>query len=755
MAGSDEAGIGWIRLRMANHPLLIAALLAVICVVLSDFLAWVGLLAGLLAGVLAGRYCGWRAGCCWGMSGLLAAGMFVHRETQWEKAQRCMLEIPGGELRARITEDARGSERFWLAPARIIEGPGSGHKVWWEGRGPVPVSGCVVQARGNFLPLPAPRNPGEFDRAAWLRRQGIAAVFHAARFDHELEIPSAAAKGAAIRHGFRERVTAGLEDDSQQARIIRAMVIGEPPPDSHALVSAFRLSGTLHVFSVSGLHVGMVGGIGWLLLGWAGVPRRLAVVVLLPLMFGYAWITGHGAPAVRAAWMAAVFLGAFVFRRKPDLLNALGAVLLATTLWDGRLLFQPGVQLSYGVVAAIAIGASWAGRRLKWMTTVEPHLPGSMRNRWQERWLRFRKHVAGSIAVSLAAGAGSTPLTGIHFGIVTPVSVLANLPLVPMVFCVLAMALVSTGISFVVPPVSHGINKLNGVLANGCAAVAGGFASLPGGHFTIRRQKEPALVVFDLNYGAGAACLGDGAGHGVLLDCGDKRGFKHQVAPSLRWMGIEPDAVVISHPDGGHLGGAKQVWEAFPIRQALMPVKLSRSPTYRSWLEDGPRAGIRLLDTEMGMRFPLVDGAVLEVLHSPDPLAVNSLADERMMVSRVEWRGWKFLFTGDAGVGTEGRMLRSGRDLTADVIVAGNHRSDLSLGDDFLTAVSPRVIIASNPSHPIEDRRNPETIAYWRSRGIRVVDQAESGGVTLRVDEEGKLHIEGFLGSPRWRIGRE
>ena len=86
------------------------------------------------------------------------------------------------------------------------------------------------------------------------------------------------------------------------------------------------------------------------------------MLVLLPLIFGYSWITGNSPPAVRSAWMAAVFLGAFVFRRRPDLLNALGAVLLAAMLWDGRLLFQPGVQLSYGVVAAIAVGTAWAAK---------------------------------------------------------------------------------------------------------------------------------------------------------------------------------------------------------------------------------------------------------------------------------------------------------------------------------------------------------------------------------------------------------
>ena len=44
----------------------------------------------------------------------------------------------------------------------------------------------------------------------------------------------------------------------------------------------------------------VVGSIGWLLLRLAGMPRRWAVVVLLPLIFGYSWLTGHSPPAERS-----------------------------------------------------------------------------------------------------------------------------------------------------------------------------------------------------------------------------------------------------------------------------------------------------------------------------------------------------------------------------------------------------------------------------------------------------------------------
>jgi len=695
--------------------------------------------------------CGARQGLAWLLCGWLAAGVFAWREDAREAAERGLLEAPDSRVRARILKDARGSGSFWVAPAMLLDGGQRGAKVWWEGSGTVPVTGSVVRGRGNFGPLPEPRNPGEFDRAAWLRRQGVAAVFHADGRDAETRTGWRAALGARIRHGFREAVTAGLAEDSQEAAVIRAVVIGEVAPDADSLIAAFRNSGTLHVFSVSGLHVAMVGSIGWLLLGRAGVPRRWAVVALLPLIFGYSWITGNSAPALRSAWMAAVFLGAFVFRRRPDLLNALGAVLLAALLWDGRMLFQPGVQLSYGVVAAIAVGTAWAEKCFAWMAAPELHLPAALMSRWQVFWLGLRRKTAQSLAVSLAAGVGSAPLTAFHFGLVTPVSVLAGLVLVPLVFILLCAALLAAALFPVLPPLARGVNFLNGHVANASVAAAEAFSAIPGGHLQLRREVRPMLLVYDLEHGEGVACFSAGADGAVLIDCGGPRGFEYQVAPSLRQLGIEPDSVVLSHPDGGHLGGGAEVWRALPIRQALLPVKLSRSPSFRSWVTDAPKSGIQTRMMTAGADIPFPDGASLEILHAPDPMAVNALADDRVAVMRLHWRGWRLLLTSDAGMGTELKLLDAGKDVSADVIIAGRHRTDLTLCDRFLDAVQPRAIIASNPPFPAGEKLAPATVDYWKSRGIRVIDQGAAGGVTLRVEESGKLRIEGFLSpSPMW-----
>jgi len=706
--------------------------------------AW-GISAGTGLAALGYFAAGVRSACAWLFCGWLAVAVFTARDASREAAEKTLLAAPDGWVQARLLKDARGSGRFWSAPAELQTPGKTGMKVMWEGRGEAPVAGAVVSAQGNFGPLPEPRNPGEFDRAAWLRRQGVAAVFHMGWQEGKTVTGWWASLGATLRHSFRNAVTAGLDDESEEASVIRAVVIGELPPDADALIGAFRDSGTLHVFSVSGLHVAMVGAIGWLVLGWAGVPRRWAVVALLPLVFGYAWITGLSAPAVRSAWMAAVFLGAFVFRRRPDLLNALGAVLLAAMLWDGRLLFQPGVQLSYGVVAVIAVGTSWASKCFAWMAVPEIYLPTHLLTRWQKFWLKQRRWLAQSLSVSLVAGLGSAPLTAFHFGLVTPVSMIASLVLVPLVFVLLSAALLGAALLPVAAPLSHGVNRLNGVVAKLSVLAAEGFSAIPGGNIRVRRESRPTLLVYDLERGEGAACFSGGAEGAVLIDCGGQRGFKYSVLPSLRKLGIEPDAVVLSHPDGGHLGGASLVWRALPIRQALMPVELSRSPSFRAWMEEGPKAGIRLLPAAATASLAFPDGATWEILHAPDPLAVNALADERVAVFRLHWRGWKLLFTSDAGMGTELKLLDSGKDIFADVIIAGRHRTDLSLSDGFLDAVNPAAIIASNSPFPIEEKRDPETLNYWKSRGIRVIDQASSGGVTMRLDDAGNLCIEGFL----------
>ena len=689
----------------------------------------------------------------WGLISLLlttlALAIGEWRQARDDADRTALSTSAGGWAEGVAQADAVGSVDFWQAPVRLH---GRGPKVWWQGCGEMPVEGSRVRGTGSYGLAQEPRNLGEFNRREWMKQQGLVAIFRQ-DFHGQAEVETGAISRAmsGARAGMRQAITRGLDENSTAAKVIRAVVLGEKPRQDEGLLEDFRHSGSMHVFSVSGLHVGMVAVLVWTIAACSGVSRRWLALPVIVLIFGYAWLTGANAPAVRAAWMAAVFLGAFCFRRRPDLANALGAVLLVLLLWDVRYLLQPSVQLSYGVVTTIAFGLPWTTRWFSRLAAAPMLVPVAEVKGLGLWWWRLRQWMASTFAVSCAASIGAAPLTLWHFGLVTPISVIAALLMLPLVFGVMALAMVSVLLS-PIGELNGGINRLNGWLAGGCAKVAEVMAEVPGGHLHAGHEAGPVLWVCDLSHGDAAALwVPEKHAAGILIDCGGRNSFAYPLQASLNRLGLAPDSVILTHPDGGHVGGGHPVWRKFPIRQVILPVERARSPSYRNWLEQAPKDGVRLLQARQLSGLPLSERTRIEWLHLPDSQSQDLAADHRVLVMRLHWRELKILWLSDAGSAIEQAMLDSGRNLQADVIVAGCHDSDLSLGDDFVAAVQPRVIVMDDTDHPESLGPGSRQIQHWRDAGIMVIRQSEEGAVSLRPENNAWV-IRGFLSGNVRRI---
>ena len=736
-----------LRRTVERHPLLWVALAAAAAVLAADGYRLAGalcgslilavliasgvrriILAGLIFAVLGGGLHGWR------IARQDAALAGIERE-----------KVRSAAVAVRVISEPRATTRGWTALAEVLEGGPPG-KVWVRGPGATPLRWERLAMQGRFQPLPLQRNPGTFDVAAWLYRQGAYGSFDAQVPARSLAAPPPfRLLEERARANFRNTVTAGLDPAGRQAAVIRAMVLGDNPRDDQELIDVYRASGTLHAFSVSGMHVAMVGLIGWFVLSLIGVPRRFAVILILAGMLAYAWVTGMKPPAVRSVIMAAALLGAFLVRRRPDLLNALGFALLAAVITEGHLIFQAGVQLSFGVVWAIGIGTAVAAPAFAWIERREPYLPRQLYGRAREIWLRSREKGAAALAASTAASIGSVPLTLWHFNFLAPISILAS-PIIGLpILALMALALLAVVFS-PLPAASQAINRVNGHVADGCTATAAFFAKVPGGNYTLPRDRpgEDFLIVYDAGYGGGASLLHD-RGVTVLIDSGSRAAFRGVLAPSMRSLAVEPDSIALSHPDSGHIGGALEILGTIPVRQLLIPVTKARSPVFRDLLKAAEDRHIPAALGVTGAHYPVAEGSWLEVLHEPSPGDVNTPADERVMILRLHWRGWRILFLSDAGWTTERALMDSGIDLASDLIVAGRSREDSSMGDDFLAAVKPRAIIASHTDFPVEERIPARWAEHCEKSGIRLFHQGRTGAVTLALTKDGSLQIRGFL----------
>lgn len=699
--------------------------------------------------------------CGWLIRWQMAIGIFVLAAAILVNAHfRATLQLDGEawlasqapqRVEARLLEDAKGTKGAkagkgamsrWYAIAKIQRLGKPSIKVQWLGAGTPPPAGTELLSYGVFEAFEPERNPGLPNRMEMMRAEGIVGTFRASEMREQRWISPISHIKAKFKASFHQSIIAGLDPDSTAAKVILAVVIGEKSPDSLGLIRAFFESGTLHVFSVSGLHVTMVGGMFWGLLSILRCPRRWAIPIIILSMFGYVWLTGSAPAALRAAWMSAVFLGAFMLRRRPDLLNTLGSVLLFAMLWNPGIIRFPGVQLSYGVVAAIGLGTALARRCFEWIAEKEELLPKSELSWLQKNWLKFRESLANSFAVSLAASVGSSPLSVFHFGVITPVSIFATVFLVFQVFILLVIALTSALVYPAWPGGSEFLNRNNAIVADVCAWTAGTFAKIPGAWTSVNSPSQDTLIIYDLGYGADAACFASTQGNAVMIDTGGKFSLQGTIGMSLNQLGMRPDSVILTHADSGHIAPPQLLQEMFPIRQVVTGMPLAKNSVVADW--ETPETNIHLIKPHRGSIMELGNGARAEVLLSPHDQTVGTVADDRCLVFMMHWNGWKLLWLGDAGRLSEQALLESGIDLKADLIVAGLHQSDFSLTKDFVDAVAPQTIIVPRLAGSKMDMPRLEQMERLGKNSIHIIDRQQAGGLTLTVEKE-RLMIRGFL----------
>ncbi len=674
---------------------------------------------------------------------------------------------PGGSVPVTVTgvvgdaPVAGFTEGTWQFPLKVENMSGAGKP--WPAEGGLlyvkitdastaPAFGDRLQLTGLLRRVQPVRNPGEFNFDAFLKRQGYAAEFAADGTEGRWKRLAGGVGNPVMAAALRSRdwiaaaVTRELEDSPDIAATVRTMVLGtrEKTPDD--ITDAFRASGTMHIFSVSGLHVALFAAILWFVLSRTPLPRGWIIVLSLAVMFFYVFITGLRPSAWRAAIMVGMFMLAPLGNRESHLINSLGASALLLLTWQTQQLFQAGFVLSFGVLLAIALFQqpleTFAGFMLGRWNAPDPYLPEELRGVRQKGWYWLREKLCMSLGVSTASTLGSMPLMIGYFNLVTPIGIIANLLLVTLSLWILVVACLSLASAALgLTPLVVLWNNAHWGLAAATIGIARFFAALPWGHVRIDPARlwrgDPCEVtVLALDHGGGAARIDTPNGRQWMIDCGGLKHWNRTVRPHLERAPVNRlDGIFLTHQDSYHTGAMTSLAAIFhpgTVRQA------------------GGNTTSRMFPLTAGESFQLDEPVRLEVLFPP-PGWRGGVTDDQAAVLRLETRNFRILFMSDAGFLTEKALLASGSDLRADVLVMGRHGSDFCGLPEFIRAVHPGAVVFSNNRFP-ESERAPES---WRERltgmGITLFDQALTGGVTLRMDQAG-LEVRGFVNNSVWHL---
>lgn len=624
--------------------------------------------------------------------------------------------------------------------------------------------GDRFSAEGRLQLFAEARNPGEISpkELAWRIDQTVAELSIAT--PRQIEVTGASWQGRALELALTQRewvaraITWGLEPNSTSAQILQAMFLGERKAATYETRESFRLSGAMHIFAVSGLHVGIFATVIWLLLNLLGVSRRWAILVIIVSVLFYAWITGLSPSAVRAAIMATIYLGGFWLRRAPRLLNSLGAAALVILFVDPRQLFNVGFQLSFVVLMAIAlIGPplrEWMWRPLQ----PDPFIPTSLISKQRWMWIGSGRRVVDIFCVSIAAWIGSLPLVLYYFGLVTPVALVANFVLVPLTWMIICLATISLAVfSIRLAFLAGFLNMLNSSLIGYLHQGALFFSSLPLAYVETTplsspwpaTPAKPGILIFDTGPSCGPQFINaPNSRQPWLIDCGADREYASIIRPYLLQHQVRNlGALVVTHPDNSHAGGAEWLTDDYSPQRILTSHLPARSQVYRELQS-------KALPTQpvtAGTTFSLADEVQLEVLFPPVDYPNQASADDECLVLRVTWSDWRILFMADSGFQTEKWLLEHSQDLSADVLVKSQHGSDYSGLGEFLLAVEPQVIIATNATFPAHESIDKSWRKWVEEREIHLMDQSESGAIRIDIQEE-RLVLDGFLTGPSHQL---
>lgn len=645
-------------------------------------------------------------------------------------------------------------------------------------------SGQPVEITGILSPPSRPIAEGLFDYRTYLARQGI--YFQLKSASNEWHLAPGAKTSLPLSDRFlawaQRTLARGLpaETKDQPLRLIWAMTLGWRPALTNEVSEPFMQSGTMHIFAISGLHIALIAGILVSLLRVVRMSRAWCGVVVIPLIWFYTAATGWQPSAIRSTLMMTIIIGGWSLHRPTDLINSLAAAAFIILVWQPQQLFQASFQLSFFVVLSIALFMPPLEKVRDRLLEHDPLLPTSLLPRWKQ-WLGTPLRWLGTaLATSLAAWLGALPLTAYYFHMFSPVTLLANLVIVPVSSAALACNLGSLICGDWLPLGTELFNHSGWFwmwfmvrTSDLATALPGAFCYVPapglwefilyyalligtlsGWLFAKSRRvwaiaaiaviaavygwrwqatrSETQLTVLPLNGAHSVFVDTTGRASDWLVDCGNTNSVEFVLKPYLRGQGVNHlRQVALTHGDLRAIGGTEVIEQLFCADKIFTSAVRFRSPTYRrlmAQLEETPgrRSVINRGDTAGTWR----------VLH---PAADDkfSQADDGALVLFGEFNGTRVLLLSDLSrLGQETLMNRE-TNLQADIVVSGLPEQSEPLSNALLERVQPRVIVLADSEYPATKRASERLRDRLEGQQAPVLYTRFSGAVTLTFRKSG------------------
>ncbi|MFQ5841642.1 MAG: DNA internalization-related competence protein ComEC/Rec2 [Thermodesulfobacteriota bacterium] len=654
-------------------------------------------------------------------------------------------------------------------------------------------------------------NPGGFNYRRFLACKGIWITGYV---EKDTGIATVArGKGNAflqLIEAWRERIRALLEKSApvETRGIMKALILGEREGIPEEVKEEFIVAGVAHIIAISGLHMGIIALVVFLLMKWSlrrseilaltlNIQKISALATIPPLVL-YTFIAGARISTIRAAIMIVIYLISILLDRQRNLYNTLAVAALLILLVSPTSLLDVSFQLSFVAVLAILYLVPRFSEFLP-----KPH-PLLLKKPSPSR--AILSHLKAFLFVSLAAMVGTWPLVAYYFNRMSVIGLLSNLIIVPLAGFVVIMGLITSLVALIWSPLSPLLVTLTSAPSYLVLKVVHLFASIPhASHYVVTptpfeiglfsllilhlanlkkiKRLLPisilllVVIVGDISYWyvqthltkeLRVAFIDVGQGDSVLVEFpGGKRmlidggGFyddsfdvgRNVVAPVLWGKKIATlHYVVLTHSHPDHFNGLKFIASSFRVDEFWENVQDYSSVPYLELKDIVARRRIHRITVHDASAPRLVNGVKVEVFNPPQPWMIHgrnpwSQTNNRSIVLKITYKNYRFLLTGDIEREAEAQLVKSGKDLRSDVLKVPHHGSQTSSTRKFLEAVNPSHALFTVGFRNIFNLPSPKVLNRYERAGCRISRTDRDGAVMFETDGE-KLSVITFLNQP-------
>jgi competence protein ComEC len=295
-------------------------------------------------------------------------------------------------------------------------------------------SGDELILKATFREIGNAQNPGAFDYRRFMAYKNIYGQAYIKAGDWVYT--GINSESILVRYSIRLRnkllgifKAAHLKED--EFAVAAALLVGYTDKLDEELLSAYSQTGTLHVLSVSGMHLAIVFLVFNRFLFFLDKFKYgslLKAVALIFFLWFYALLTGLSPSVLRSATMFSFIVCARSFRRNSNIYNTLAASALFLLLLNPYLIMDVGFQLSYLAVAGIVL--------------IQPFFTGWIKT---NRWLLNQLFTL--VTVSIAAQLATLPVSLYYFHQFPNYFLLSNLVVIPLSTCIIYMGMALIAIS--------------------------------------------------------------------------------------------------------------------------------------------------------------------------------------------------------------------------------------------------------------------------------------------------------------------